>query len=383
VRKISADKVFDGHKFIDNGVVCVGDNGEIIELLNRREGVDSLEIYQGIITPGFINTHCHLELSHMKGVVKESKGLVEFIKELQTQREADPEMVQKAILAADNEMYANGIVAVGDISNGPDSFEVKGQSKIKYHTFIELYGFVDEGAQDSFDNGIKIGAYLKAKGLDYTLVPHSPYAASKKLIQLINSSLSENDIVAIHNQETTDENLLFEEGKGSFIDLMQWFGLDTSFWKPTGKTSLSSIYEGLPKNNKLLLVHNTFTSQADIQLIREHNPKVYWTFCPNANQYIEKSLPNFQQFIDANQTCTLGTDSLTSNWSLSILDEIKTIQKNTDIELETLLQWATLNGAKALGLEDELGSFEKGKKPGVNVITDIADATKSKVKRLI
>ena len=306
----------------------------------------------------------------MKGVVGEGKGLVEFIKELQSQREADPDKVQQAIKDADQEMYDNGIVAVGDISNGADSFDVKAVSKIKYHTFLELYGFVDEGAQESFDNGLLIAAMLKGNGLAYTMVPHSPYAASAKLMELITNSTSEKDIVAIHNQETNDENLLFQKGTGSFIDLMQWFGLDTSFWKPTNKTSLVSIANLLPHENKLLLVHNTFTSKKDIETIIAHNPKVYWTFCPNANQYIEKALPNFRQFIDANQKCTLGTDSLTSNWSLSILDEIKTIQKNTDIDIETLLQWATINGAEALGLELQLGSLEKGKTPGINLLSE-------------
>jgi imidazolonepropionase-like amidohydrolase len=67
----------------------------------------------------------------------------------------------------------------------------------------------------------------------------------------------------------------------------------------------------------------------------------------------------------------LGTDSLASNWSLSILDEMKTIEKKfPQITLEEMLQWATSNGAKALGIDVQLGSFEKGKKPGVVLISE-------------
>lgn len=370
MRKISADKVFDGYKFIDNAIICIDDNGKIIDFLSSNEEIEEVEYHEGILSPGFINTHCHLELSHMKGIVAEGKGLVQFIKELQSQRVADADKIQQAIFDADLEMYNNGIVAVGDISNGIDSIQVKSKSNILYYTFIELYGFLDEVAQTSFDNGLQVSTTFKNNNLKFSIVPHSPYAVSASLLNLISSNTNADDIIAMHNQETVDENLLFIKGKGSFIDLMQWFGLDTSFWKPTQKSSLTSVAHLLPKNNNLLLVHNTFSTKEDIELINRLNDSVYWVFCPNANKYIEQVLPSFNQFIAINQKCTIGTDSLTSNWSLSILDEINTI-RNSDktIPIETLLKWATINGANALNIGQKLGSIEKGKTPGINLIS--------------
>jgi aminodeoxyfutalosine deaminase len=85
--------------------------------------------------------------------------------------------------------------------------------------------------------------------------------------------------------------------------------------------------------------------------------------------YIENRLPNYQIFLDNNAQMTIGTDSLTSNWSLSVLDELKAIARyQSYVPTETLLQWATLNGAKALGFEGDLGSFEIGKTPGINLL---------------
>jgi imidazolonepropionase-like amidohydrolase len=82
-------------------------------------------------------------------------------------------------------------------------------------------------------------------------------------------------------------------------------------------------------------------------------------------------MPPIDMFRDNGCTMVLGTDSLASNWSLNILDEIKTIQKHhPSIPLEEMLQWATINGARALAMDNQLGSFEKGKKPGVVLIED-------------
>ncbi|HRP60104.1 MAG TPA: amidohydrolase family protein, partial [Vicingus sp.] len=83
-------------------------------------------------------------------------------------------------------------------------------------------------------------------------------------------------------------------------------------------------------------------------------------------QYIEGRQPNYHLFL--NEKCTIGTDSLASNWSLSILDELKTISNNSpNIELEKLIKWATINGAEFLGIDNQYGSIEKGKKPGINL----------------
>ena len=124
-----------------------------------------------------------------------------------------------------------------------------------------------------------------------------------------------------------------------------------------------------PKS-KSLFVHNTLTTSEDIEAAYTWSENVYWATCPNANLYIENNLPNYKNFIDANAKMTIGTDSLTSNWQLSILEEMKAITKyQSYVPFEMMLRWATLNGAEALGFQEDLGSIEKGKKPGLNLLT--------------
>lgn len=119
-------------------------------------------------------------------------------------------------------------------------------------------------------------------------------------------------------------------------------------------------------SKRTLFVHNTMTRMADIQAAQRWSDHVYWATCANANLYIENKLPKYQEFIDAGAIMTIGTDSLTSNWQLSIVEEMKTIHKYCRyVDFDTLIQWATANGAKALGFEDTLGTIEVGKKPGL------------------
>jgi len=115
-------------------------------------------------------------------------------------------------------------------------------------------------------------------------------------------------------------------------------------------------------DKKILLVHNTFSRKEDIT-------DNYYCTCPKANLYIENSLPDYSIF-NAEKLC-VGTDSLASNNSLSILDEIQIIKENSDFDLHTLLKIASKNGADALGFTT-LGTFEKGKSPGVNLISGLS-----------
>ena len=147
------------------------------------------------------------------------------------------------------------------------------------------------------------------------------------------------------------------------------------FIKKTGVNSIQSTLPKFPLSQKILFVHNTFTTQSDIQFIKSQisnlRSQIYFCTCPNANLYIENKLPDYSLFIRENVQMTIGTDSLASNWSLSILDELKTISKYfPEIPLHTLLIWATKNGADFLGL-NQLGTIEKGKKPGLNLLKNL------------
>lgn len=379
MRKISADYIFPiASEPIKNGVITIDDNGIIlnIEESNNQHSTINIQHFEGIICPGFINTHCHLELSHMRAQVSEKAGMTGFIKELLGKRSSFSEIqIQDAIANADAEMVKNGIVAVGDISNNNDTFKQKAKSSIFYHTFIEVFDFNPEKADEIFAKTLDLGKQLKQ--LSHSIVPHAPYSVSEKLFRLISEeAVKKNSIISIHNQESLGESELFISHSGPMFEAFSRMGINLELIPKTGLNSLRTTFQKLPLSQKILLVHNTFTSKEDLQWATSPNsplptPNLFWCTCPNANLYIENKLPNYDIFIEENASVTIGTDSLASNWSLSILDELKTITKHyPKIPLQTLLTWATKNGADFLGL-NQLGTIEKGKKPGLNLLKNV------------
>lgn len=374
MRKIAADLILPiSLKPIRNGVVIVDDNGKILKLDDRRNYDDlELEIYNGVIVPGFINAHCHLELSHLKGKIDTGKGLIPFITDVVTKRAASESEISAAIAKAEAEMIKNGIVAVGDISNVTDTFAQKAKGNLRYYTFVEFFDFLqDENAKTEFEKFKAVFDALEvAEGSKKSLVPHAPYSVSKSLFQMLNDENDENATVSIHNQELNAENDLFETKTGDFIKFYGGFGISLDNFEATGKSSIHYALENMNPNHKTLFVHNTKSTVEDIQAAqRWGGENVYWVTCPNANLYIENSLPDYRHFIDTDVNVAIGTDSLTSNWQLCILNEIKAIAKfQSYIPLEMLLRWATLNGAEALGFDDTLGSIEVGKTPGLNLL---------------
>jgi len=389
MRSYKADYVFPVNaKPIKNGIVTVDEFGKIISVSDQQPQHNAAPIkhLSGIICPGFVNTHCHLELSHLKGKIDKGGGLVSFIKDVQKHRNTEPAKMLDAAIAADSEMYENGIVAVGDISNTNLSIPVKEKSKLYYHSFIETFGFLPANADEVFK---RAQALLREfKPLSCSITPHAPYSVSKELFKLIKKHCENGrNLISIHNQECEDENKLYRYKSGGFIDLYAGFGIDITHFKPQARNSLQSIISLLTNKQQILLVHNTCTNLKDIYFLKRFDRKINWCFCPNANLYIENMLPKVELFIDQGFNITLGTDSLASNDSLSILDEMHCLQqKFPDLNTPRLIEWATLNGAKYLGISDEKGTLEPGKTPGLNLITGLDGLNftpETKVKRLL
>lgn len=371
MRKITADWVCPVvSEPIANGVVICDDAGKILAIEHRDKHDDStLEYHAGTLIPGLVNTHCHLELSHMKGKVNTGTGLIPFITGVVTQRGATQDIIQEAIKKAEQEMLDGGIVALGDISNATDTFAIKAHGRMRYYTFVELFDFLqDANAEKTAEGGIGVWNQLDlARDSARSLVPHAPYSVSPSLFRAINTfNPSGNITVSIHNQETPPENQLFLTKTGGFIDFYGKFGISLEQFEATGSPSIYYAMEHMNPYNRTLFVHNTLTTREDIEAAHTWSQQVYWATCPNANLYIENRLPNYAAFLDTNARLTIGTDSLTSNWQLSVLEEMKTIARlQSYVPFHTLLRWATLNGAEALGFDDSLGSLEPGKRPGI------------------
>jgi len=389
-------------------VLITTEDGTVEGVVPATEAGDGVEYYPGLLSPGFINCHCHLELSHMRGVVPERTGLVDFLMTVMRQRGAERETPVKegevgkadvgaaressedAMVRAEQEMLDNGIVAVGDICNTADTLSLKTEGRLYYHNFIETMGFMEQSAKDRFAHSLGVfQTFAEAYSMPIeanSIVPHAPYSVSTALFGLV-AGFPGNHVLTIHNQETEAENEFYLSGEGDFLRLYQQMGLDVSFFRGTGKRSLTSYLPYFYRNQSLILVHNVATREEDLRAVvgagaqaggsglkggGKGGATLYFCLCPNANRYISDRLPDVGMLVRNGCVIVMGTDSLASNHQLSILEEIKTLEQAfPELGVEKLLQWATYNGARALQLDGMLGSFAPGKQPGVVLIENM------------
>ncbi len=366
MQSISADKIFDGYQFLEAHLaIGINESGTIISIHHKNEHTVH---YDGMLIPGMINCHCHLELSHLKNELPKKTGLVDFIKNIVSKRNHfSSTIIQEKIIEAEKEMIQNGIVAVGDISNGLDTLAIKNKQHVFYQTFVECFGLDENYAKTITEKAKSIKNEFE-KHSNATVVLHAPYSVSEKLIEeIVNESAQK--IVTIHNQETASENELFEIGTGAMKEFFTAAFPITPEWNATNKTSLQNYFSHFKSFKNSILVHNTFTSKEDIDFAKSIDTNTFWCLCPNANLYIENTLPNAALLYNENCQVVFGTDSLASNHTLNIFEEMKIIQQHfPQIPFEKLLQSMTSVGAKALGIDQQFGSFEVGKKPGIVLI---------------
>lgn len=373
---LTATRIHDGRRFLPQGSTLeVSDDGTILAIL--AEAKEKAQHHSGILTPGFVNAHCHLELSHLRGAIPQHTGLIPFLQAVvKTRQEFSEEDRHTARHHACDELLREGIVAVGDIANTPDTTDLRARDDLHLHTFVEAIGFNESNAElrfaaarevfDVFESTVASGG----KVVRQSIVPHAPYSVSEKLFRLI-SEAAPSALLSVHNQETEAEREWYTSGTGPVRELLSSLGLDLSQFTPLGKSSLSTYSEWIASTHALLLVHNVDTTADEVVATEGHFPRVAWCLCPGANLYIEGRLPNVPMLAQRAKTICLGTDSLASNTQLSILAEMWILREHfPEIGEETLLRWATLNGAVALRMDDRIGSFEIGKKPGVLLLDE-------------
>ncbi len=257
-------------------------------------------------------------------------------------------------------MYQEGITAVGDICNGDSTFTLKRRSAIHYHNFIEYFGLqtVD------FAQINAVTAEAARLGLPHSVTPHSTYSLQDKPFREI---AHQSDLLSIHFMESPSEQDLFN-GRGELYDRNLRAGIEIDF--AGYRSPAHRIVESVPPDKKILLVHNTFVDEETIDRITDRfgADHITWILCPRSNDFIEGAHPPATLLHRKAAHIAIGTDSLASNETLSMLGEMKLLP---EIPLHDRIRWATLSGAEALGIDSWAGSFTPGKRPGATLLTGV------------
>ena len=357
-------------------LVEVGDDGRILSvrqvLPSQLDGMAGVEFHSGVLIPSMVNAHSHLELACLRGAIAEGCGFAGFAASMAAVRNrfTDDERL-KAMVEADREMYNAGIGAVGDISNDDSSFGIKARSHIHYHTFGEVFGL-------KVNNFQRVQSYLshpllchsehqqrisQEPGAPFSVTAHSLYSLNDDMLKRVCSE--GRGVLSIHFMESPAEQELFE-GRGS---LREWF--DTQGFEPDFLhygSPAERLVACVPADRSVMLVHCTCVTQRDIDLIMNHfRAPVYWCLCPVSNSYISNLKPDLALWRQSGLNVCIGTDSLASNRSLTMSDELRML--GGEVSVEELLRWATVNGAEALGLEG--WALEAGNRCGVALVRGV------------
>ena len=377
--RIAASYVYtlDAEEPIVNGYVEYDDDGTVTAV-GRCEDI-SLEkrFLDGAIVPGFVNAHCHVELSHLHGKFRKGTGMAGFIDQINelrdwAGREVKVELVRKWM----DKMWSDGVSAMADISNDDSSFEVKASHPMYTRTFLEVFGSEPHMCEGVMNEVTELNAAADAAGIDAAPTPHSCYTMSPQLLSASAAAGLERGYLSYHSQESLEEEELIRYGSGAMYENRKRAGMSTP--PVTGESSLKYFMDRLadarpaPYDAHVLLVHNVCLSQDDIDAARKVMNNVYWAICPLSNQFIHDALPPVRLMRENGLDVMIGTDSLSSNDDLDMVKEMYCLHENfPEVGMNELLSWATLNGARFLSKEDELGSLTPGKKPGLVFIGNL------------
>lgn len=374
MRRFSAQFIFtNSGPPAKRAVICTEDDGTIISIIENEGSLQesqSVEFYNGVIVPGFVNCHCHLELSYMKGAIPEGTGLGNFIMQIRNSREINPDNDLSMAHTSDKLMHNEGIVLCADICNTSLTFGLKKKSRIKYINLLEVFGLDPDKAGRRMNDIAEVEKAAQESGLSYSIVPHSAYSVSLPLFSMIKEKSSGNIVTSIHFMETGEEASFLSGHTGTLRTSYENSGILPDNIK-TPSSHISAILNEVTSSGNLILVHNTF-AEPHIVLEVKKRGNTFWCLCPGSNMYIENKMPPVDMLLSEGCELVIGTDSLASNEQLSILSEMKLIQQFfPSIRLEDLVCWATINGARALGEDCNFGKIEPGRKPGLLLLENV------------
>lgn len=377
IKRITASTVYVGEGFepMRNGFVEYDDSdGTIVCVGQCPEGE---HVDDGALVPGFVNAHCHVELSHLHRKFVKGTGMAGFIDQINALRDwAGRDRKQELVKEWMDLMWRRGVSAMADISNDDSSFDIKAVHPLYTRTFLEVFGSEPEMCDGVMKEVKDLNTVADAAGIDAAPTPHSCYTMSPQLLSASAAAGLAKGWLSYHSQESLEEEDLIRYGSGAMYENRKRSGMSTP--PVTGGSSLEYFVGRLaeaapaPYDAHILLVHNVCLSQNDIDAARKVMNNVWWAICPLSNIFIHNALPPVPLMRANGLDIVIGTDSLSSNDDLDMVKEMLCIHENfPEVPMSEILSWACINGARFLSKDDLLGSISSGKRPGIVRISNI------------
>ena len=363
---------------IVNGFVELDIDGSVIRTGVSEEPSLEEEWYDGALVPGFVNAHCHVELSYLKGMFRKGSGMAGFIDQINALRDTTTrERKIAAIREQMNKMWDAGVSAMADISNCDDSFAIKSGHPIYTRTFLEVFGTEPEDCPAIISDVRALNAKAKSFDLDAAPTPHACYTMSPELLTAASIDGLKSGFLSFHSEESPEEEEMLISGSGPMWENRKAAGMSTP--PVTGEISLKYFLGRLlaaletPVDGNVLLVHEVCLNEYGVSIARRILAHPFIAICPRSNMFIHNALPPIGLMRESGIPICVGTDSLSSNDSLDMVSELLCLQENfSDVPLGEMLIWACRNGAEFLDKRTILGSIEPGKRPGIVLIEGLS-----------
>ena len=350
---------------IENGAIII--RGSRIagigayQTVRRGNNSEVRDLGEAVIMPGLVNAHTHLELTRHQDVIQRTSRFTDWLSQLIQNHKSDPEWVDCAVKDGIEMSLAGGATTVGDIHGFGKSAQIHKDSLIRTVVFFETTGFSPERAQIGVDRITeRLASSPHPDALFQPAVsPHAPYSTSARLYRHCLELAQSRDLpLCTHLSETKEEIEFLASGTGIFADLLNTLGISMRDWIPPGCSPVQYLEDIGILAYRPLMAHCNYLADADIETLAESGASV--AFCPRAHHYFYHTSHPITRLIQAGVNVAIGTDSLASNWSLSMLDELRHLSEIHDgLSPQTIIDLVTINGARALSLQ-RVGRLEKG-----------------------
>jgi|HubBroStandDraft_2_1064218.scaffolds.fasta_scaffold05696_5 cytosine/adenosine deaminase-related metal-dependent hydrolase len=384
MRAVHADAVVtgDGEALRDGAVVfddrgVIADVGAAGEVLPRHGGA-TVERVRGVVLPGLVNAHTHLELSALRGTVPGGAGFVPWVEHMIGVRaEIQPEQDAAAIEDAVAELESCGTTAVGEVTNSLAAVPALVRRGLVGSVFHEVFGVELASLEKRVAELPRVveehvGVW-PASAFAYVPSPHTLYTAHPTVVRRLVAKARESGLRAtLHLAEHAAERRFLEQGDGP---IPAWYESRLKLprsrleWPRMSPVAFADDLGALGPH--VTCVHLTDARPQELALVAERGAPV--VLCPRSNLFIEARLPPLLAVLAAGIAPALGTDSLASNASLDVLAEARALaDRFPTVRPRDLVAMATWGGARALGRED-VGRIAQGARPGLFAIdADVA-----------
>lgn len=356
----------DGTPLDDGHLVVV--NGRIAAVGQRSVAVGRVvDLGDVIVMPGLVNAHCHLEFSRLtKPLGVRGMPFTDWLSEVIAYRREGEFEPESAVVAGLQESLAAGVTTIGDIvSSAPRQlFDRPPRHGPLVVAFVELIGLTESRLNPQ---RARLAEFLRYDPEGETvrrgISPHAPYTVNPELLQTaISASVAERVPVAFHLAESQAELELLRDGTGPFVELLSKVGA----WEPTvvplGTRPLDYLQK-LSQAARALVVHGNYLDDDEIAFLADHAERMTTVYCPRTHAYFNHARHPIEKLLAAGAAVAVGTDGRCTNPDLDLRAELQLIARTyPNLSPERIVRLGTIDGARALGLDREVGTLAVGKR---------------------